>query len=214
MSARFSRRAFGRSGATVALAAGTASVAIASPESDTAAAAPDDSEIFALEREFDAAVARFRIASDIHEAAEARCGDPGPPVQIEPPEEYKQLYRGMNMREFETLQKYEPEHPLIVWDRENRANNAELWVARMDQLERAYAENGCHETHAQWSAALGAANEVGDRIMACRARSIEGMRVKVRVYQEWFEENESDTDTQTALASLAADLEAMGGGNG
>jgi hypothetical protein len=181
-----------------------------------------DAELFRLGEEMEVVHARWRQACEAQDVASERysalkASFLGSQVSMAPiplPEKFRGLVHGvyLTVGDAHLLEKVAPNHPLLVWHRDE-----------MDRLKRLRAEQDeslakLSREHAELKAAGDAVEAdtetlfaIAERVFAIPASTVAGMLVKLRVDQMQEVHGEGEVSDE-ATASIAADIKRLAGG--
>ena len=168
----------------------------------------NDAELFALERDLQAAHARMLEACKMKNVTAERSYTAMPPEPERPPlpEEYGRMYDAMTVGEMRLLQKVQPDHPIVVWQRETEATFKAQMTEYRAACKKWDAETGHTAADEAFAERVSELDAIGERIFAVRATTLAGMGVKIRAY-DLLEMHEHDENE--GFLSLAADVLAM-----
>lgn len=217
------RRLLNLTGAGLALAATAASVRNASATPVAAPAEHPDAELFRLDKEMEAAHARMERASTANSRASDKIEALLPPRPLHPtdwkspqmPAHLKQLWDdGLKNVLFVDAAKgeWEPE-PVRAWrdaiDR-GKGQVQATWEEWSDLRNERYREHNYDALEEAFNAHSKEEWEIGMRICAIPAHTLEGMTVKLRVSDRLGLEDFADSNE--AFVSIAADIRRLATG--
>ncbi|TIP22709.1 MAG: hypothetical protein E5X67_36215 [Mesorhizobium sp.] len=212
------RRLLNLTGAGLALAATAASVRNASATPPVAAAAEHpDAELFALEKEMEAAHARMETAAEANSTLSDKIEallPPRPPKWEDPdmPDHLHEINLDRRLRDMGEI----PE-PIRAWfkeRREQKAANEALHDAYHAKIAEIHREGGVDAAEEAFNACVSEVDEFTKRICSIPAHTFEGMVVKLRAHVRSggeIEKEEMYLDDY-AFASIAADIRRLATG--
>lgn len=158
-----------------------------------------DAALFAMEDDWKKAMARYRVASKIHDEAERRYFAAKPaPAQDEPiPAELQDRINDMRIGDWKNR-----DHPLNVALSDHLARNEVRRQARKDQLRRIEKETGVRAAERRMNALMEKADRIARKITRTRALTPDGMLVKLRVNKT------GALEAEDLLAAITRDLRA------
>ncbi|RWK76261.1 hypothetical protein [Mesorhizobium sp.] len=217
------RRLLNLTGAGLALAATAASVRNASATLVAQDAEHPDAELLALDKEMEEAHSRMETASESNSALSDKIEALLPPRPLHPtdwksrpmPAHLKQLWdEALKNVLFVDAAKgdWQPE-PVSAWHDANDREKAQIqaaweeWSALRDER---YREHNYEAMEEAFNGLSGEEWEIGRRIFAISAHTLEGMAVKIRAGERLGLENLADPSE--AYLSIAADIKRLAEG--
>jgi hypothetical protein len=171
------------------------------------AASQSDRELFALDRELEAAHARmteaFKITSEVSERYHAM--RPPTPAEPQPPAGFEDLWKTITVGQLATLP---ADHQINVWLRETEERRLAIRRKHSAKCQRLMRKCGVNVAEANASKLADGVWKIGKRIFATQAHTIDGIKIKFRTAERLDPDKETLED---AWASLKKDILALGG---
>jgi hypothetical protein len=166
-----------------------------------------DRELFALERELEAAHARMMEASKVSSEAGERYAAmrPPEPAQPQPSAGYEELWKTITVGQLGVLP---ADHPIVVWDRETEERRRAIHRKHSAKCRRLARKCGVDIAEAEFDKRVDEHWKIAHRIFATQAHTIDGMKIKLQTVERL--EIESDNNLEDAWASLKKDILALG----
>ena len=172
-----------------------------------------DAALFLLDKEMDKATAAMKRALRDARRIDKKCDKLYPPEPAkweEPrmPEDVRKVFGAMTMDDM-TLNR---PALYVAWNkevREQRTAYDALRIAHRAKVDEIQRELGADAAEVAFEDSISAQYEVGRRILAEPANTVEGLLVKLRVADDLDLQHAAEND---ALISIAADIRAIAGG--
>src|SRR5665811_2263004 len=138
-----------------------------------------DRELFALERELEAAHARMMEASKVSSEADKRYDAirPPQPAEPQPPAGYEELWKTITVGQLAVLP---ADHQIVVWQRETQERRLAIHRKHSAKCRRLSRKCGADIAEAEFEKRVDEHWEIGKRIFATQAHTIDGMKTKLR----------------------------------
>jgi hypothetical protein len=166
-----------------------------------------DRELFALDRELEAAHARmneaFKVSSEVGERYHAM--RPPTPAEPQPPAGYEELWKTITVGQLAVLP---ADHQINVWQRETEERRLAIHRKHSAKCQRLMRKCGVNVAEANASKLADEVWKIGKRIFATQAHTIGGIKIKFRTAERMDPDKEALED---AWASLEKDILALGG---
>jgi hypothetical protein len=166
-----------------------------------------DRELFALERELEAAHARMTEAFKVSSEADERYAAmrPPQPPEPQPPAGYEELWKTITVGQLGVLP---ADHQIVVWQRETEEQRLAIHRKYSAKCQRLMRKCGVNVAEANASKLADEVWKIGKRIFATQAHTIDGIKIKFRTAERMDPDKETLED---AWASLEKDILALGG---
>lgn len=189
-----------------AILAGGASVAALSVPVIAASTHPD-AKLFELDRRLKEAVGCTRALSDVVEDRSKRMKEiwatmPPLPPQPEPPADLADLWRKTPSAALDLLPK---DHPFFAWVDATEAERDERSCLYHERRQLVMEQSGLDEAEADLDEAFDKSSEIGNEMCRTRAKTIEGVLIKVNACKLLG----SDNDPMEFWYSIKEDIRAL-----